>query len=410
MKTLYKSVLILDPGSAHHGKKRDVILDGAKIVEIGSSLQLTRGNIVEAKQMVLSHGWIDTYAHFRDPGEEVFEDLQSGREAALAGGFKRVAIAPCTIPPMDHKSGIERLIHNNKTSSVEYIPLGTLSAGLKGEQLAEHYDMHTAGAKAFSDDKSNVSSGLMLRALDYVKGFDGLVMSFPHEPSLAPSGQVHEGITSVHMGVKGIPEVAEEMRLMRDIELLRYSQSRLHVTMISTSRSVELIKKAKKDGLRITCGVSPHHLMFTDQDCAGFDSVYKVMPPLRTKTHQKALIQGLKDGTIDVICSDHRPWDSEHKTMEFEYASEGMAGIQTTFQMVYAALQEHLPIAEIIALFTTKPAALFGIDLAPLEPGSSAAVTIVSLAEDSEFNSDQWASKSNFHPLYNQRLKGKIYA
>jgi dihydroorotase len=180
--------------------------------------------------------------------------------------------------------------------------------------------------------------------------------------------------------------------------------------MISTARSVELVRKAKKEGLRITCGVSAHHLMFSDQDCADFDSVYKVMPPLRTKTHQKALIQGIKDGTIDVICSDHRPWDREHKTLEFEYASEGMAGIQTTFQMVYSALQDHLTIAEIIELFTTKPAQLFGMALPPLEAGSTAPVTVVSLSEDSDFEAGQWASKSIFHPMYNQRLKGKIYA
>lgn len=410
MKTLYKSVLVIDPSSAHHGKKRDVILDGSSLIEIGSNLQLTRGKTVDAKQMVLSHGWVDSYAHFRDPGEEAFEDLESGRAAAQAGGFKYVVLAPSTTPPLDHKTGIERLIHSNRSAAVQCIPLGTLSAGLKGEQLAEHYDMHVAGARGFSDDKANVSAGLMLRALEYVKGFDGVVMSFPHDPSIAPGGQIHEGITSVHMGVKGIPEVAEEIRLIRDIELLRYSQSRLHVTMISTARSVELIRKAKKEGLQITCGVSAHHLMYTDNDCLGFDSVYKVMPPLRTKAHQKALIQGLKDGVIDVICSDHRPWDREHKTLEFEYASEGMAGIQTTFQMAYAALHEHLTVAEIIALFTTRPAALFGIELKPLETGISTPVTLMSLAEESDFSAPSWASKSIFHPLYNQKLKGKIYA
>lgn len=410
MKTLYKSVLVLDPSSSHHGKKRDVILDDSKIMDIGASLQLSRGKVVEAKQLVMSHGWMDTYAHFRDPGEEAFEDLSSGRSAAQAGGFKYVALAPSTQPPVDHKSSVERLVNSNRTSLVQCIPLGALSAGLKGEQLAEHFDMHASGAKAFSDDKCNVSAGLMLRALEYAKGFDGLIMSFPHDPSIAPGGQIHEGITSVHMGVKGLPEVAEELRLIRDIELLRYSQSRLHITMISTARSVELVRKAKKEGLRITCGVSAHHLMFSDQDCADFDSVYKVMPPLRTKTHQKALIQGIKDGTIDVVCSDHRPWDREHKTLEFEYASEGMAGIQTTFQMVYAALQDHLTIAEIIALFTTKPAQLFGMALPPLEAGSTAPVTVVSLSEDSDFEAGKWASKSIFHPMYNQRLKGKIYA
>jgi dihydroorotase len=410
MKTLYKSVLLIDPQSPLHGKRRDIITDGQKIVEIGTSLSLSKGKVVDAKQLVLSHGWIDSYAHFRDPGEEAFENFESGTAAALAGGFKHVALSPATNPVVDHKTGIERIVRAHPGSGVTFIPLGTLSAGMEGAQLSEQFDMHLAGARGFTDDKGHVSSGLMLRALEYVKSFDGLVISFPYDHDLSPQGQTHEGPVSVGMGVKGIPEIAEELRLQRDIELLRYSLSKLHINMISTARSVDMIRKAKKEGLRITCGIAAHQLSYLDQDCAEYDSRFKVLPPFRNKAHQKALIQGIKDGTIDVVCSDHRPWDTEHKDLEFEYASEGVSGIQTTFQQIYQALSEHLEIADILRLITVHPARIFGIPLPEIQSGVEVAHTIVSLAEYSEFSGSAWKSKSVYHPLHGQRLKGKIYS
>jgi dihydroorotase len=250
----------------------------------------------------------------------------------------------------------------------------------------------------------------MLRALEYVKSFDGLILSFPFDASIAPSGQIHEGATSVRMGLKGIPELTEELRLQRDIELLRYSGSRMHVSLITTSKSVDMIRKAKKEGLRITCGVAAHHLYYQDSDCIQFDSRFKVLPPLRDKLHQKALIQGLKDGTIDVVCSDHRPWDTEHKELEFDDASEGMAGIETTFHLVWAALAEHLELEKMMALLTSNPASIFGIEQAPIGESKNLPVTIFSTEDKTIFDANTWGSQSRFHPLYGTEMRGKIYA
>jgi dihydroorotase len=410
MKTLYKSVLIIDPKSKLHGKRRDVVIENGCCEEIGVGLRLKKGTEIARKNLYMTTGWIDSMAHFRDPGMETIEHLDSGCKAAKNGGFKYVVLMPSTQPVIDNKSGVMRIVNYQSSLGVRLLPTGCLSEALKGEQLAEHYDMYKAGAVAFTDDKKSVSSGLMLRALEYVKSFDGMILSFPFDASIAPSGQIHEGATSVRMGLKGIPELTEELRLQRDIELLRYSGSRMHVSLITTSKSVDMIRKAKKEGLRITCGVAAHHLYYQDSDCIHFDSLFKVIPPLRDKLHQKALIQGLKDGTIDLVCSDHRPWDTEHKELEFDDASEGMAGIETAFHLAWAALEEHLELEKIMALFTSKPATIFGIEQAPIGESKNLPVTIFSTEDKTIFDANTWGSQSRFHPLYGTEMKGKIYA
>lgn len=410
MKTLIKSATILDATSKHHGKKRDVLLEGNKIIAISAGITDNKAKEINGKGLCLSAGWIDMRAHFCDPGLEYKEDLNSGTKAAARGGFTTVVLMPSTHPVADNKGAIEYTLAKTKNSTVRVLPCGTLSEKMQGKQLSEMYDMHTAGAIAYTDDKQEVSTELMSKALEYSKNFGGLVISFPYDRGLCAHGQINEGATSVQLGMKGIPHLAEEMQLMRDIELLRYSGGRLHVSLISTAKSVDLIRKAKKEKLHITCSIAAHQLSYTDSDLHQFDSNLKVLPPLRTAADNKALIAGLKDGTIDCICSDHTPEDVEHKVREFEDANFGISGIETAFCAAYTALAPHLTIEEIIEKFTTGPAQILNLKTESIAEGNTVPLTLFSTAETTTFTKAAWLSKSTNSPFIEKELKGKVMA
>lgn len=407
---LVRAARIIDPASPHHGKKRDVLIEKNKISAIAASLPASKAQEVKGKDLCISPGWLDLKAHFREPGLEYKESLAQGAKAASLGGFTRVVVMPDTAPAIDQTAALAYMQRRAEGLPIHILVTGCLSEQHKGQQLAELYDMHSAGAIAFTDNKQAVSAELMLRALEYSKNFGGLVMSFPFDPSVIPGGQMHEGEVSVRLGLKGMPALSEEVRLSRDIELLRYTEGRLHVSLISTAGSVERIRKAKKEGLRITCAVAAHQLLYTDEALAGFESNYKTLPPLRSEEHRRALIQGLKDGTIDAICSDHEPEDIEHKDREFEYASFGISSIQAAFPMAWTALQSKLDIETVVQKLTHGAYGVLGLQPIRIQEGSEAEVTVFSAAENSIFIKENWASASTYSPAFGATLQGKVYS
>jgi dihydroorotase len=406
MKVLLKSALIYDPTSEHHGKKRDVLLQGNRIVSISPEIHDSRTKSVPAKGFVISRGWTDLSARSGEPGAEYKEDLSSLKHAARRGGFARLGVLPSTCPAVDSKSAIH-FINQHSEASTELLPIGALSQKLEGKQLAEMFDMQQAGATAFSDDRGDIGTELMCRALEYSRNINSLLMVLPWDRGINGNGQMHEGPVSVSLGMKGIPNQAEEIRVQRDIELLRYCGGRLHFMLISTARSVELIRKAKCDGLQITCAVAAHQLLFTEENLTGFDSNFKVIPPFRSKDDRKALIAGLKDGTIDAIVSDHCPEDIEHKVREFEDANFGISSMEASFCTAFTALEKYMSLEEIIEKFTTGPEQILGIQSCPVNEGAH--VSVFNPESNTEFTSANWLSKSKNSPVIGMRLRGEVH-
>jgi len=409
MKTLIKAALVIDSRSKHHGKKRDILIENQQIVKIGANITEPKAKVISEKNLSVSPGWVDLKAFLADPGFEHKETIESGLKAAEKGGFRYVVSTPLTSPVIDTKGQVEYILSQSKKSKVNLLPTGCLSKKGEGKQLADMYDMSKAGAVAFTDDKHNVGTELMVRALDYSRNFGGLIISFPYDPGVNPGAMIHEGLTSVQMGMKGLSAASEEIRLRRDIELLRYVGGKMHVSLISTAGSVALIRQAKKDGLNITCAIAAHQLSFTDEDMMGFDSALKVFPPFRTKEDQKAIIKGLKDGTIDAICSDHTPEEIEHKDLEFEYASNGISGIQTAFSVALTALSKELELSNIIEKFSTGPASVLGISYPIIEEGQEASLTIFDDKTERTFGKEEWESKSFNSPFFHKNLIGRVH-
>lgn len=409
MKKLFKSALILDPRSPHHGKKRDVLIDKGMIVKIGTSLPEEKAQVIKEKGLTLSSGFIDMQARFGEPGHEYKEDIASGIAAAKAGGYTRIALLPSTTPPVDNKAAVEYIIRRAELQHFIIHPIGTLSDRHEGKQLSEMFDMKNAGAIAFSDDKQQVSTELMARALEYAQTFDGLLISFPLDKGVNPGAQIHEGPTSTRMGMKGLSHASEEIRLSRDLDLLRYLGGRMHVSLISTAKSVDLIRKAKKEGLNVTCAIAAHQLTFLDEDMMGFDTHLKVLPPFRTKEDRKALIAGLKDGTIDAICSDHTPEDVEHKQLEFELANFGMNTLQHAFSIAYTALADTLDLETIVSKFTAAPRRILRIDQPVIDINQKAEITVFSAEGTTVVRlGKEWKSKSSNMPFEGSAMKGQI--
>lgn len=409
MSTLLRSALIIDPQSAHHGKKRDVLLRNGNIVGISAKISEPRAREVKATGLTVSPGWIDLRANFREPGDEHKETLLSGARAARAGGFTRVVLMPDTRPRTDNRTAVEFLRSRGKDLPVTIHPVGAVSVNCEGRQLAELFDMHSAGAVGFTDDKHPVSTELMVRALDYTHTFGGLVMTFPFDPGVNPGSMMHEGPTSTSLGLRGNSALSEELRLHRDIRLLAYCGGRMHVSLISTAGSVDLIRKAKKEGLRITCGVAAHQLIFTDEDLTSFDSNLKVLPPFRSKADQRALIAGLADGTIDAICSDHSPEDHEHKVLEWEYSSNGISSIQTTAAVAWQAVKNKLDVGHFVQKLTSGPASVLGISCSLIEEGMPAELTAFSTRETQRVDPSEWQSKSVNSPFIGMNLPLRVF-
>lgn len=410
MKWIIKSAIITDPNSPHNGKQKDVMIEDGVVVKIADKIE-DEAETYSAPNLHLSPGWFDLRANFCDPGFEHREDICSGLQAARKGGFTGVAMVPSTDPPLSSKSQIEYVRNRARGSAVDLLPYGTISAHRGGEQLAELFDLKTAGAVAFTDDKSPVvNASLMSTALLYVKNFDGLVVSFPHEASMCQGGQIHEGVVSTRLGLRGLPALAEELMVTRDLYLCEYNNAKIHFTGISASGSVELIREAKAKGLDVTCDVYAHNLALTDEDLSDYDQHKKVLPPLRDENHRKALIQGLKDGTIDAICSDHTPEDVERKNVEFEHAAFGMIGLESCFGVLNKALEKEMSAAEIITKIAHGPRNILGLQPVVVEKDQPANFTLFDPQMDWIFSTEDIRSKSRNTPFVGTQLKGKALA
>jgi dihydroorotase len=406
MTLLLKQVLISDSNSPANGSVKDIFIKDGKIEKIADKIDIQADQILDQKGLSVSLGWIDPFVHFCDPGFEHREDLLSGATAALQGGYTTVFVLPNTSPVIDNKSQVSYVLQKANQLPNHVVPIGALSKKIEGKDLAEMIDMHQNGAVAFSDGLHPIQSPLLfLKALQYVKTFDGVVIQMPIDKTLGSLGLMNEGIVSTQLGLPGIPSIAEELMIQRDIELLRYTKSKLHITGVSTKKGIELIASAKAEGLSLTCSVTPYHLTFTEEDLQTYDTLLKVNPPLRTKEDRQALITAVQNGVVDCISSHHLPQNWDAKTIEFEYAKSGMASIETAFAAVLTAIPS-LTAHQISQLFSGNARKIFNTPLSITE-GATAELTIFDMKGMTKMSKEQSASKSANNAFWNQSLQGK---
>ena len=406
MKILLKSATIVDPKGALHLKKRDLLIENGTIVKIASKIEATdKMRLVEKDNLHISLGWMDSSVSFGEPGYEERETIENGLHVAAASGFTDICINPNTNPVTDHKSAVQFLKSKAANHAVNVLPVGTMTKDAAGEDLAELFDMQQEGASSFYDYKQPVKNGNLLKiALQYCQNFGGLVQSFPMDMAIAHKGMVNEGVNSTQLGLKGIPKLAEELQITRDLYILEYTGGTLHIPTISTKKSVKLIAAAKKKGLDVTCSVAAHNLILTDDTLSSFDTRYKVMPPLREKTDIKALIKGVQDGTIDAVTSDHAPIDIEFKKIEFDHAQYGSIGLESCF----GALGSVLDISEVISTLTGLRER-FGFASGQIKEGAKLPLTLFNPSPEWLFESDAIISTSKTSALVCQQMKGRVY-
>ena len=408
MKILIKNALVADKSSAFNGQRKDVLIQDGIIVNINTGITDSVDKIIEQDDLVISQGWVDLFAHFNEPGYEHRETIETGIESAVSGGFTHVFLVPNTNPVVQNKSIIEFIKRKSFGKGIELLPIGAATKDLEGKDLAEMWEMHEAGAIAFGDGLNSIQSGgLMLKTLQYIKAFDGTFIQLPIDKSIGTYGLINEGIVSTQLGLPGIPSIAEHIILKRDIDLLRYTGSKLHVTGVSTAESIDLIKEAKSEGLNISCSVAPYHLFFSDEDLTDYDTNLKVNPPLRTRKDVEALKAGIIDGTIDCIASHHFPQHWDNKTCEFEYAKYGITGLQTAFNTVLTAMPE-LSAIQIAELFSNNARTLFKILPSAIEIGTKADITLFTQKGNTIFTKESNRSKSLNSPFLGKTLKGKV--
>ncbi|MBA3900166.1 MAG: dihydroorotase [Bacteroidetes bacterium] len=412
MAVIIRSAKIISSASESNGQTADILIIDGKITEIGKGLKAPEdAEIIEAEGLCVSPGWFDMHVNFRDPGFEWKEDLSTGRDSAAAGGFTGVAVMPSTLPPVHSKSEIEYIINKSRGFIVDILPVGTVSKNLEGKDLSEMYDMHLSGAIAFSDDKKSIADpGLLQRALLYSKSFNGLIINFPDEQKISLDGKMNEGITSTHTGLKGMPALAEDIMAQRDIFLVEYTESRIHFSTISSAKTVDLIRKAKKQGLNITAEVAVHNLFFDDTVLEGFESHFKVKPPLRTKEDITALLEGIADGTIDAIVSDHSPEDEEMKKREFDYAAFGAIGLETAFAAANTALKGKISLEKLIDILAINPRKILNLPIPAIKIGEKANLTCFLPKKKWEVTESDLKSKSKNCPFIGLTLTGKAVA
>jgi dihydroorotase len=407
MKILLKQVLIADPGSGYNGLVKDILIINGNIVQVSDNIA-EADKIIDIANAAVSPGWVDVFAHFCDPGLEFRETIETGAAAAAAGGYTRVFTLPNTNPVVHSKTQAEYVVQKAAGTPVHVQPLGAVTKNVEGKELAEMYDMYSSGAIAFSDGTNPVqSAGLMVKALQYVKAFDGVVIQLPVDKSIGQFGLMHEGIVSTRLGLPGIPAMAEELMIARDIKLARYADSKLHFTGVTTAKSLEYIKRAKDAGLQVTCSVTPYHLFFCDEDLVSYDTNLKVNPPLRSKTDMMALREAVKNGMVDCIASHHLPQDWDNKTCEFEYAKNGMIGLQTAYAAVQTAIPE-LTAGNIATLFAANARKIFKLPNATILEGAEAEFSIFTGSGKETVTKEQIKSKSYNSGFIGKELNGKV--
>lgn len=406
MNALLKSATIIDPKSEFHNTTQDILIENGIITQVSQSIKNPNSyKEIAFENLHVSQGWFDSSVSFGEPGYEERETIENGLKTAAKSGFTTVMMNANTVPVTDTGSHVSFIQSKAKNSAVTLEIYGALTKGSHGEALAELYDMQQAGALAFYDYQKAISNAnLMKIALQYAANFNGLICSFPQNNTIAGKGVVNEGITSTLLGLKGIPTLAEELQISRDLYLLEYTGGRLHIPTISSAKSVELIRDAKRRKLNVTCSVATHNLFFTDAVLKEFDSNYKVLPPLRTQDDINALIEGLKDGTIDMVTSDHNPLDIEKKKLEFDHADYGTIGLESAF----GALNSVMTLKKTIETLTSGKT-VFGIEYQPIKKGAKADLTLFNPNGTRTFTEKDILSKSKNSAFLGSKLKGVVY-
>ena len=408
MKVLLQQAHIIDPSSPFHRTVNDIFIESGIIRKIGPSIDEQADHVISRNQLHVSPGWVDLFANFGDPGYEFKETLESGASAAAAGGFTDVFVIPNTKPAIDTKSQVEYIRRKSASLPVNIYPIGAVSKNTEGKDLAEMYDMLASGAIAFSDGLNPVqSAGLLLKALQYVKAFDGVIIQIPDDKSIGANGLMHEGIVSTRLGLPGKPMMAEELLVARDIKLARYANSKLHFTGVTSPKSLEYIRRAKDAGIQVTCSVSPGHLYFTDEDLMDYDTNLKVYPPLRSKQDVSELRRSVADGTIDCIATHHMPHEYDSKVLEFEYAKNGMVALETCYPVLKTVLPE-VPETRWIEMLSVNPRKIFGLPQPVVTTDEPASLTIFDPGSSYTVNLGNLRSKSKNSPFGGIKLDAGV--
>ncbi|MGV3560556.1 dihydroorotase [Larkinella arboricola] len=418
MKLLIRAARIVDAQSPFNGQVRDVLIENGLIRQISESITVEESDaalkVIEQDGLCISPGWVDLRVSAKDPGYEHKEDLTTVCKAAARGGFTDIAILPNTKPVLDSKDTLGYIRQATQGHPVNVHPIAAITKKTEGTDFTDMIDLHHAGAVAFSDgEKPLLNADLLLKTLQYLQPFNGLLMNRPEEQNLTHFGQMNEGLSSTLLGLKGMPAMAEEMMIERDLRLLEYAHSQsanpasgtvLHFSTISTARAVDLIRQAKQQGLPVSCDVAAHQLAFEDTALMGFDTNLKVNPPFRGSADREALKQGLADGTIDAIVSDHNPQDDESKNIEFDHAEFGIIGLETAFSVVRTHFAD-LPLEQLVDKLTHAPRRILRLPALTLDENQLATLTV--FHPEMEWTYEQTASRSKNSPFFGKTLRGK---
>ena len=406
MKVLIRNATIISPSSPLHGKIKSIFIDNGIISRIGSNLKVSADQTINIKGLCVSLGWMDCFANFCDPGQEFKETLATGANAAATGGFTEVMVIPNTQPVVYSKSQVEYIIQKSRSLPVQIHPIGAITKNAEGKELSEMFDMYDSGAIAFSDGLTPLqSSGILQKALEYLLAINGAIIQLPDDKTIGTYGLMNEGEVSTKLGLQGKPSLSEELMIARDIEIARYTNSKIHFTGVSTQKSLELIAAAKKEKLKVSCSVTPYHLYFCDEDLNDYDTNLKVNPPLRIKKDRDALRKGIATGVIDFIASHHHPQDWDHKVCEFQYAQNGMEGLESVFG---AAGICGVATDQFITMQTENIRSIFNVPRPSFAVGEKANFTLFLPADEYVFKEENIVSKSRNNAFVGKKLKGKV--
>lgn len=412
-KILFKNAQIVDPFK-ERVYQADILIEKGKIKALDTNLQPDEQTTVESLAgLTVAPGLVDLHAHLREPGYEAAETIASGARAALAGGFTSVCCMPNTEPPIDTQESVRFIYKQAEETLIKVYPIAAITKGRRGEELTEMVELAEAGAVAFSDDGTPLQKAQMMRnALEYARLTGKPIINHAEDLDLKGEGLMNEGVVSTQVGLPGNPALAEELMVYRDLRLAEFTGGKLHVPHVSTAGAVDLIRQAKSRGLQVTAEVTPHHLSLTDEYLRTFDTNAKVAPPLRTEADRQALIAGMKDGTIDVIATDHAPHVVDTKETSFDLASSGMIGLETALALVLTKLviPGHLSLLQIIKMLTVNPAKVLGLELPRIEPGAVANLVIFDPEEWWVFNRKDISSRSYNTPFIGTELTGRVKA
>ena len=410
MEILIRSARIVDTGSPFNNLVKDILISNGKIKKIGSRLQNTgKAKEIREDNLHVSIGWLDLNTFLGDPGFEQKETIESGCKAAAAGGFTHICCMPNTLPVIQTKAQVEYVLRKSADQIVSVHPLGAVTHNTDGHDLADMYDLHNAGAVAFSDGPKPIpSAGVLERALLYVKAFGGLIIVHPEDKSVSKNGAMHEGLVSTQLGLPGAPALAEEIAVNRDLFVLEYTGSKLHLLDISLKRSVDLIRAAKRKKLQVSASVNAYNLMLDQSAVGDFNTLCKVNPHLRLKEDSAALIKGINDGTIDTVSSAHQPQDEDCKKLEFDKADFGMIGLETCYAVVNSALKPGIGIDKIIELLAQNPRKILGMEIPVIAEGSMADLTLFNPDKKWTFTTGDIRSKSKNTPFTGTEFTGKV--